>query len=176
MRAFVAVDVPPLPIGGGGGPAAPAHLTLLFFADLPEPRVAPFAEAARGIALAHPVFELRLSGVGAFPSPERPRVVWVGIDRGAEALGAVHAELREAAEALGLGTDDRPFVPHLTLFRVRGRRDADRASELLRRHAATVFDAAPVRELVLKSSQLTDRGATHRVVDRFPLGAAASPS
>ena len=175
MRAFVAVDVPALPLGGGGAPAAPAHLTLLFFSELPEARVAAFADAARRIAAAHPSFELGLAGVGAFPSPERPRVVWVGIDRGAETLSAIHGELREAATALGLTVDDRPFVPHLTLFRVRGGRDADRAAELLRRHATTVFDSFPVGELVLKSSQLTDRGAVHQVVDRFPLGVPATP-
>ena len=63
-------------------------------------------------------FTLPIGGFGAFPSPRRARVVWVGCEA-VPALELVQRRLEERTGELGFPREDRPFHPHLTLGRVR---------------------------------------------------------
>ena len=51
-------------------------------------------------------FEATFEGVGAFPSPEYVRVVWLGVGRGASELTALHRRIE--AETTALGYDASP--------------------------------------------------------------------
>ena len=169
MRAFVAVEIPPSLGGTHRGPA-PEHLTLLFLGEVPKERVEPIVEALTPVGAVAAPFDATLEGVGAFPSPERPRVVWVGITDGATEMARLASRVREALAGEGEPTRREAFASHLTLFRVRSATDHRRAVELL---TGTVPPPAPRRfrvgEFVLKESELSSRGATHRTVATFPL-------
>jgi 2'-5' RNA ligase len=143
------------------------HLTLRFFGEVPpaddaEHRTT-WAEAVRG----HPPVELLLDGVGVFPSPGRPRVLWVGLrdETAAPGLAALAGDLEQAARQRGFRAEERAFRPHLTLARVR--RGA--------RATAPPADASiePLRfrcdEVVLFRSVLDPAGARYTVLSRFPL-------
>ena len=120
-------------------------------------------------------FDLTLEGVGAFPSADRPRVVWVGASAGAAELVGLAGRVREALAAEIPAPVEEAFVPHLTLFRVRSAFDRRRAEELLRGEVpAPPPRNVRVAEFVLKESVLSTRGATHRTVAAFPL--AGPPS
>lgn len=174
MRAFVAVEVPSSSEGSSRG-AAPEHLTLLFLGEIAKERVGPIGEALTPVGASVAPFDLTLEGVGAFPSPERPRVIWVGATEGAAQLGRLAGRVREALAGEGAPAREESFVPHLTLFRVRSALDRRRAQELL---TGTVLPPAPRRlrvgEFVLKESVLSSRGATHRTVATFPLSGPSS--
>jgi 2'-5' RNA ligase len=114
-------------------------------------------------------FTLSFGEVGAFPSPDRPRVVFRGVRSGADPLERLASAAREAARSVGLPFDDRPFVPHLTLMRVRRPRDEARARLLLEGPSSLVPAPFEVREVLLKESLLGPAGAVHRVVRRCPL-------
>ncbi len=177
MRAFVAVEIPPLP-GGAHPRANPEHLTLLFLGEIPKERVGPIGEALTPVGDDVAPFDATLEGVGAFPSPDRPRVVWVGVTQGSAELTRLASRVREALPGEGEPTRREAFAPHLTLFRVRSASDYRRALELL---SGTVPPPAPrrfrVHEFVLKESELSPRGATHRIVATFPLrGPPAEPT
>jgi 2'-5' RNA ligase len=180
VRLFVAVDVGP---GTGAMDSAPQHLTLRFLGEVASDRLEAIVRALEPSADGVAPFDLRLEGVGAFPDPKRPRVVWVGATVGAANLVAL-AERVSTALAPYVPPDDRErFVPHLTLFRVRSPRDRHRAQELLS-GAVPPPPARAVRvsELLLKESTLTASGAVHRTVRAFPLrgaeaaGAATRPT
>jgi 2'-5' RNA ligase len=170
MRAFVAIEVPPL----GEYGTLPTHLTLKFLGEIP-PEVAPPLGAGIGEAVrAVPSFQLTVEGVGAFPDPTRPRVVWAGIGDGRGSLVDLARRVDEAAAALGLPREGRPFSPHVTLFRVRGPNDLERARRALSESAGRTFTSTTVREVVLFESELRKEGAVHRAIGRFPLAAAPS--
>ena len=178
MRAFVAVEVPP-PSGETRRAPAPEHLTLLFLGEIPRERVDPVVGALLPVSTKAAPFSLTLEGVGAFPSPERPRVVWTGATEGGAELVRLANAVREALANEGDPTRrESTFTPHLTLLRVRSSGDFRRARELL-------TGAAPppsprrfrVDEFVLKESELSSRGAIHRTVRAFPLtGPASAPA
>lgn len=96
------------------------HLTMRFLGPTPPDRVAAVAEAAEAATAGEGPFEVRLAGAGAFPSAERPRVVWLGIERGTPELARLAARLDAELAARGWALDGRPFRPHLTLGRSDG--------------------------------------------------------
>ena len=87
------------------------HLTLLFLGDQPA------AEFDRVIAAADriesPPFELELDRFGWFSSA---RVVWLGGETVAAGTALVE-RLAGAMHGLGLDFDQRPWSPHVTLYR-----------------------------------------------------------
>ena len=174
VRAFVAVEVPP-PSGDSRRAAAPEHLTLVFLGEIPRERVETIAGALGPVAATVAPFYATLEGVGAFPSAERPRVVWLGVREGHDELVRLANGVRDALAGEGdPSRRESSFSAHLTLFRVRSSNDARRAHELLSGIVpAPASRRFRVGEFVLKESELSPRGATHRTVRAFPLGAAA---
>lgn len=87
------------------------HLTLVFLGTVPADRVDRLI--SRAAAVRSPAFELLLDRFGTFP---RARVAWLGGPAPA-AGSALVAALRSACGDCGLDIDDRPWRPHVTLFR-----------------------------------------------------------
>ncbi len=110
-------------------------------------------------------FWATLRGLGAFPRPRRATVLWAGVTHGAERLGELAATVEEVAQAAGYEPEDRPFVPHLTLSRIRPHQDVTALVE-----SAVV---GPIRfhvgEVVLYESKLGRGGARYEARERFPL-------
>jgi 2'-5' RNA ligase len=175
MRAFVAIPAPPLAVEGspeGRTQNAPAHLTLRFFEEL-DPTAFPAVQGALDRTAAGTFeFRLVLEGVGAFPNAHSPRVVWVGVGEGREAVMRLESRLRDELASVGFPPESRPFAPHLTLLRVRNGRDREAAGRLLADSGGRRFGETIVRELLLKESELTRSGAVHRVVHRVAFAPA----
>ncbi len=179
MRTFFAIDLPPLPSWDPGrpGPAEePSHLTVRFLGDLPPSRLpvleAAGARAVRGIA----PFPITLAPIGAFPSEREPRIVWVGVDDGRDALGRLALRLSEELGRERFPAEPRPFVPHVTWRRIRGRSDRSLAEAWLAQRRLPAPIEARVDSLLLKESELRPERAVHTTLATFPLGAEASSS
>lgn len=169
MRAFIAVPVPGAPESSSTAPTLD-HLTLHFLGEFHPDLVAPLAERLAPAVAARPAFDLTIEGVGAFPSRAQPRIVWRGVGAGREELVRLALDVRQAVIAAGIPVDIAPFVPHLTLFRVRSANDAARARALLDgRTPAPAPTRLAVGEVDLVESQLRPTGAEHRVLVQFPL-------
>ena len=98
--------------------AANMHLTLRFLGEV-DAGLLPAVGGALDTAVAgRGAFRLRLHGAGAFPSADRPRVLWVGVGEGAGEASGLAASVAAALAPLGFAPDPRPFAPHLTVGRV----------------------------------------------------------
>jgi len=95
------------------------HVTTTFLGWVEGDRVSEIAEAAAEAAGGMLPFDARLGDLGAFPSTRRARVVWIGIDDPAGGCAAAAAACEDAVERRGVGAERRPFVPHLTIARLR---------------------------------------------------------
>jgi 2'-5' RNA ligase len=94
------------------------HLTLRFLGDTAPDRVPAVAEAVTNAITGREAFEVCLGGAGSFPpSGRKIRALWLGIESGADALGALVGVLAGPLEGLGWPHDDRPYRPHLTVAR-----------------------------------------------------------
>ena len=107
------------------------HLTLRFFGAIDETRLQGVSHAVQSVAQLAKPFTVELAGVGCFPPKGRPRVIWVGIRQGARPLVQLAQQLEQAFGEAGLGREERPFRPHLTIGRLRGpdRRRGQRRSK-----------------------------------------------
>jgi len=146
------------------------HYTLRFLGELDESGVTRATQAAREAASGVPAFEARLGAPGAFPSPRRARVLWLGLAHGAEALVALAARLERSLMARGFEAAGRPFSAHLTIGRVKGG-DADWSATL----AAPVAESGPafaVDRLCVVQSTLARGGSIYAVRAEAPLALA----
>lgn len=147
------------------------HFTLHFLGDLTDQELADAClnvkQASAGVA----GFTLEAAGLGAFPSAERPRVLWVGVRRGAANLVALHAAIGESLAGMGLRGENRPFVPHLTIGKS-GHAGRD-ALAALARPLAEQADAAAgtlvVSESIVFASELRRDGPRYTPLARCPL-------
>ena len=82
-------------------------------------RSSTLAQAAREAAAETAPLQLQATGAGAFPSPNAPRVVWLGLGGDLVPLTQLFYRLEKAFAALGYPPEGRAFNPHLTLGRVK---------------------------------------------------------
>ncbi len=110
------------------GRPASLHTTLKFLGEVDPARVPEIiARVQRGMAMQPTAPAIvRLRGLGAFPQPERPKVIWLGVQGESESNQGRLLSLARAVEdwmaELGFPREERPFRAHLTLGRVRDRR------------------------------------------------------
>lgn len=144
------------------------HLTLKFLGETEEGLVPEIRTAmAEAVADLRP-FEIRVQGTGAFPSLSRMNVIWVGVE-GAEPLATVVDALEGSTEPMGFPRETRKWTAHVTLARVKGHRDLDRARQVVEAYAGDAFGVHRVDAVHLKKSVLTPQGALYSIVETVPL-------
>jgi len=98
------------------------HLTLKFLGDVSGDNLGRVRQALEPLSERHDPFEVRTSGFGAFPSEKKARILWAGVGEGSESLCAVAENVEDLLQPAGFAREQRPYVPHLTLARARGRK------------------------------------------------------
>jgi 2'-5' RNA ligase len=149
------------------------HLTLKFLGDVPLGQVRDIEDGIVRACRSYVPFALTCSGIGCFPNPRRPRVVWVGV----EASGGVLSKLQQTVERevapLGYPTEKREFTPHLTLGRAQRRASSDelrRLGELISSAKVGPIAEMEVSEVSLIRSDLRPTGAVYTPLAQVPLG------
>jgi 2'-5' RNA ligase len=174
-RLFTALEIPrdaalSLSLLRGGLPGARwtdvenYHITLRFIGDV-EGHVAD--EIANALdRVRRPSFPLTLSGVGAFGG-RKPHAVWAGVTASPD-LTALQGEIERICQRLGLPSDPRKFMPHVTLARLRNASPVEVAHYL---SARGNFAAMPFRvgRFVLMSSRDSVGGGPYIVEEAWPL-------
>jgi 2'-5' RNA ligase len=144
------------------------HITLQFLGDVAEEATGQIGAAIAQVATAAAPFELHVCGAGAFPSPGRPRTLWLGCEKGVAQLTDLQQRIEAALARLGYRPESRRFQAHLTIGRVRGGGPAlAELGRLLREHAEFDAGRTEVRQVTLFSSQLGPQGPKYT-----PLGVA----
>jgi RNA 2',3'-cyclic 3'-phosphodiesterase len=145
-------------------PVGNLHLTLRFLGEITEAQVKRVGEATHAVALGASPFTITLAGLGAFPSPLRPRVVWVGVAEGSQRLVALAEALNEEIVRRKFPREPRPFQPHLTVARARtGVSPLDLTGDLARA-GAPVIGSQEVAALTIMESFLRTSGSAYQEV------------
>lgn len=148
-------------------PLANMHQTIKFLGDVDVELTEGIAAALRKVAADIAPFRVEAVGLGAFPNPSKPRVIWVGIKDSGEGLQRLNKATEAALEELGFPKEKRPFRTHVTLGRVkRGQCDL---GEQVARLAERSFGVTTVEEVVLYESKLHRSGAEYVAHARVPL-------
>jgi 2'-5' RNA ligase len=147
------------------------HLTLKFLGDVERAYLPEIEHALREACASHAPFILRVDGLGCFPNPRRPRVVWIGVQDDGQALGALQRAVEQAIAPLGFPTERRGFHPHLTLGRVKnGRKPAElEALGAYAERAKVRAGQMHVDRVHLMQSDLLPSGAVYTSLAAIPL-------
>jgi 2'-5' RNA ligase len=130
------------------------HLTLHYLGPTPARVIDDLKRELGAVAHARRPFDLRCSGLGAFPDEAEPRVLWAGVEDPHGRLAELHQATLRVLNAYRLFKLHDQLTPHLTLARVR-KLSAAWSPEPLRRLGA---DAAglgliPVEQIRLYRSR-----------------------
>lgn len=136
-----------------------AHLTLVFLGQVDDARATAVVEAMTAAVPMAP-FDISLERLGVFPDRGAPRVLWIGVGRGAGAVIELQREIAARAVRLGIPSEQRPFHPHLTLARWRASRPADRARALSAPLAAPIASGR-IEAATVYQSRLSPGGSTY---------------
>ena len=146
------------------------HLTVRFLGQTSPAAVAEIGEAMAEAVSPLGRFAARLGDLGYFPNRRRPKVVWVDLRDSGGGLTVLRERLDAALLTRGWLPEARPFHPHLTLGRARGRlRIPDAAIWSDPLPTATL----PVESIHLMQSILRPGGAEYaklHKVDLEPIG------
>jgi RNA 2',3'-cyclic 3'-phosphodiesterase len=149
-------------------PPEKLHYTLKFLGDvdvdeLHMEALTHAAEVAREVA----PFELSPGALGAFPDHEGPRILWLGVDEGLASLCALAEKLEALLARQGYARETRPYRPHLTLARAKGRAGEVALRRLLTNdRPRSTFGTTRIERFVLMQSS----GGTYRERLGFTLG------
>jgi 2'-5' RNA ligase len=192
IRTFVAVDLPEalrlrlgelidrLSSGAGRGVVRwvrpeGIHLTLKFLGEVEYVKIEGISRTIRTVAQGHSAFRVQVAGVGCFPNPQKPRVVWVGVKGQVGALVGLQSDLERALGGMGFEREDRPFSPHLTLGRVRREAspvDAARVGALIAGQPEEMLGEVEVEKVTLFQSDLLPTGPIYTALAVAELRAA----
>jgi 2'-5' RNA ligase len=134
------------------------HLTLGFFADVPEDVDLKLREKLSAIVFG--AFFLPIIGVGTFPPKGPPKIIWIGVGRGHPHLFQLHKRVQESALGAGLEPELRPFHPHVTLARCQ-RISLQSVRKFLKSNVDLDAGMIRVDSFHLYSSKLTPAGPIH---------------
>jgi 2'-5' RNA ligase len=147
------------------------HLTLAFLGDTPLEKIKHLSVMLGELTEKYTALPVHFTHLGAFPSLARMRIFWLGMEATPKLI-ALQKDVNQCCRACNLPTDDKPFVPHLTLARLSdGMSQVERmqSGELLKLSAKGLQDAFILERLVLFQSLLKPAGAIYSPVHEFNL-------
>ena len=144
------------------------HITLKFLGDVDPATIPSMAEALKAAAASARSFELRIHGLGCFPNQKNPRVIWCGIEGDRENLSSLQQLVEKTCESFGFPLEDRGFKPHLTLGRVKGKRNLQPLMECIKIGSGLMHSFRANHFNIYKST-LMPKGAVYTVLDTVVL-------
>ena len=147
------------------------HVTLKFIGEGDAECVPSITQVVEHVAATEIPFELQLEGLGAFPNRERPSVIWVGL-RNADSCSRMATALESQLVEYGIPAEERPFRPHVTLARIKGR-PPGQLLDLLAREQATSFGSERIQTLDLIKSELKSNGPRYTTLVSARLSASS---
>ncbi|MBK5106855.1 MAG: RNA 2',3'-cyclic phosphodiesterase [Anaerolineales bacterium] len=144
-------------------PTENIHLTLKFLGNVSTANLELLKDILGNVASNHHECDISVGGIGVFPKPHNPRVIWVGMEVPQE-LFNLQREIEIETARMGYSREHRPFSPHLTFGRVSrnaSTEDVHIIAESLENYKVGFLGATRVRTVYLFRSDLKPEGAEY---------------
>ena len=145
------------------------HLTLKFLGDAEGTKIATISQKLKEIASGYPCFETIIGKLGTFPTLSNPRVIWLGIDKNEDKINNMQKRIEEVLEPLGFPKETRVFHSHLTLGRVRSKKNIQNLTEKIKTLSLPQLVPITVDKMILFQSILKPSGAEYTALEEFGL-------
>jgi RNA 2',3'-cyclic 3'-phosphodiesterase len=141
------------------------HLTLVFLADVPDDRVPELERRLGSAASRNAPARLSIGGGGRFGD----RVLFAKIGGDLDPVRRLAASAQAAARRTGLDVEERPYRPHLTLARARGRADLRPLVAEVNGFRGVDWVAAEIELVRSRLGKGPGRRAAHETLRTWPL-------
>lgn len=145
------------------------HLTLAFLGNIPAQNSVVVSDLMDVVSVLHRVFTCEIKGLGYFGREKAPRIVWAGFTGDLTALASVQADLFKRLVSEGISLDSKPFVPHLTIARIKPQHRVSNLVSLMKPYKEDSFGRFDVHNLVLYRSELSPEGPFYSEMHRSSL-------
>lgn len=151
-------------------PTSNIHLTIQFLGQVAPDRVEMLAAKVSAAVTGHDRIKVAISGIGAFPSHARPRILWVGL-KAPSSLADLHRMIINTSSQHGFQPELRPFSPHLTIGRVANNASPSELKLIevpLKACAIGAIDRFIINAVHIFKSELLPTGARYHCLHTLP--------
>jgi len=144
------------------------HITLQFIGDVKESKRINLLYNLEEISKNFSPFTVAYTGVGAFPNTSKPRILWIGISKGASSLKVLANKIIKTNAKSGIEPDTKPFYPHVSICRIH-EITSNKIYPFMRKHKDIFFLEEEISKIALVKSSLTSVGPIYTIVQEFYL-------
>ena len=137
------------------------HITLKFLGNIGTDKIQEISNTLSIISENFKPFTITFSKIGAFPSLNHPRAIWLGIDKNVEILCDLNRRIENDLEKIGFTKESQEFKPHIALGRVRSAKNISGLISLIEKQPLIQFTDIQINSLTLFQSSLTSKGAIY---------------
>ena len=145
------------------------HVTLKFLGNVEEERLPAIFSACEKAAEGFSPIDLEVRAVGCFPTLARPRVVWLGLEKGKEAVRELQRSVERELELIGFPKEEREFTAHLTIGRVKGKQGISRLCRLLEEERNIFIGSMRAASISVMKSKTLPSGPVYTELKAVPL-------
>ncbi len=138
------------------------HVTLKFLGETGDSTAAQVSDKLENLCKKYSPFHMNITRFGGFPNLEKPRVLFVGLSPN-EGLSSLKSDIESELETLGFKMENRRFVPHITVGRVKNRFVIKSPIAIAEK---TAFE---ISEIGLIKSELNNKGSVYTPLKMFHL-------
>jgi 2'-5' RNA ligase len=149
-------------------PITNLHITTKFIGEWPEDRLPELIAKLRDAVPKPGVLQISVRGVGWFPNPHQPRVLFAAI-QAPQGLVDLAGTTDAATAELGVPVEERRYSPHLTLARIKGASPLALLRQAIARQESLDFGTFDATSFYLYKSEPGPRGSVYTKLSEFPL-------
>lgn len=144
------------------------HFNIKFFGNLKEDSIEQVVDRIYEAVEEINPFSVDLEGVGVFPSSDFIKVIWAGVED-PEDFREVVTSVEDSLSEIGIEKEDREYVPHVTLGRMKSGKGKEEVKELLEKFEGKEFGEMKIEKFILYESILKKEGPTYKKIEEFKL-------
>jgi len=142
------------------------HLTLSFLRDVSINDIPDIIQAVeQNITTAQ--LQITISEAGVYLSSKSPKVLWLGIDKGIDALKLLHEQVERPVSEFKDNYENNTFVPHISIATIR--RSHRKIDVLPLLNSVYCPIDLEVNSISMYESKLRPEGAQYTIINTFPL-------
>lgn len=140
------------------------HITLKFLGEIDDVKKREIIHVLEETSKAFTPFIVNLDGIGCFPHPGNPRVLWIGVKHGVAMVTDIACNIEKSMVDIGFMKEKR-FHAHVTIGRTR--KPCKIENILAKPFYSEDFS---VESISLFKSNLTPQGPQYEILAKFKLG------
>ena len=144
------------------------HLTLSFLGNIADNKIQPLIKALKEIENLKKI-DISVNSTGVFPNVENPRVFWLGVDEGYDAIADIQSITDEISTEFKENQREEKFIPHVTIARITNKKKTIKLD--VSTFLNTVYSPIEfvINKVYLYESKLTQDGPRYLVLSEFHL-------